>query len=270
MKTVGSITSVLLALSIAYLASSIFYVGFQLTQMQSVVDEVAEVRAVIPSILAEVGAVRKEMPAIMAQVEAVRKEIPGIVAEVRAVRGQVPAVIEEVAAVRKTVPSVLAESASIREQVTVVLKEVETTREAIPGMLDRADGIVQGAENAGSQAGKNAATGFFTGIITAPITLARSVTGAMLGTKELKEDDLEKMDEAASKALATDEEGASEEWSHSKNKTRGTVTLLRKETIDDKECRVMGVVSHKSDKKITDTEVVLCKLPSGEWGVLPK
>ncbi len=251
MKNVTPV-SIIYSLSIAYLASSIFYVGYQLTQMQSVVDETSEVRLVIPSILAEIKAVREEIPAIVAEVKAFREQIPSVIKESEAIRKTVPVVVNEVSLVRKQVPSIIA--------------TMDKSLEAIPAMLDRADGIVKGAEKAGSDAGEKAAQGFLTGIVTAPIALVRS----LLGTKELERDDLDQMDQAATKALKADKIGATEDWSNSKNNTKGTISVLRKITINGKDCRVMGVVSHKEDKKITNAEITMCKLPSGKWKMQEK
>ncbi|MCL6417097.1 hypothetical protein MIB92_15655 [Aestuariirhabdus sp. Z084] len=240
-RPMGVIATLVLAASIALLASSIFYFGSQLMNLEStlhkVTEEVAEVRRLMPDILDESAQIRGSTASVIAESEAIRGQIPDILAEVKAVREAIPP----------------------------IMLEIEKNRQAIPGMLDRADTIVSGAEDVGKNASQAVVSGFFTGLLTAPITVAKGLSNQVLGTDDLTREDILALNEAGKKLLTKDKVGDVQIWQNEDSGLQGQLTLVSNVPEEERECRLVKIEAERQDNKLVDTEVTTCKQASGEW-----
>ncbi|UCB54987.1 MAG: hypothetical protein JSW45_00125 [Thiotrichales bacterium] len=298
--------SFLMALSIFALSAALIYFAYVLSRVgvhlpdildsvnqtrervEPVLDEVSEIRKLVPDILHEVEQTRLLVPPILEEVEQTRQQIPPILEQVERTGQQIPPILKEVEAVRKEVPSILksADKASdavvtaskeieaTRPLIQDVVKEIETTRESIPPMLDRAEGMIDKAKEAGQEASSGAVTGFFKGLITTPFTLVGDATTSITGMsdeelQQLTQKDRDLIEVAALYLLNNGKEGDIKQVSNPDSGFTSTMKLLsidiEEEDFTEIECRILQYEGYKDGSLLKTVNRSFCKEEGGGW-----
>ncbi len=295
-----------LALSVFSLAGALIYFTLEVTSVsrqipgilasvdhssdnvEPIINEIGEIRLLIPDILDEVEQTRKLVPSILEEVAQTREQIPPILKQVEQTRRQIPSILSEVKAVRKELPAVLAsadkaslavidvakEIEAARPLIPQVLHEVEITRESIPPMLDRADDMISKARVAGQEASSGAVSGFFKGLITTPFVLVgdagKKISG--MSDKEMKnhtDADFKLLEAAARDLLNTGKEGDTREVNNADSGYAAKIKLLLKYTkegdLSTYECRTLQIESFKNGNKVKSVKKSLCKNDDDKW-----
>lgn len=295
-----SFALVCLSLSIAYFTYEMArlgrYVPDVLTQVDQtteninpIVDEVAEIRKLVPEILAQVEETRKLIPPILEEVEQTRKQIPPILREVEQIRKQIPPVLNEVEAVRKELPAAInsvnnasaavvtasREIEATRPLIQDAITEVKTTRESIPPMMDRADELIDKAHIAGKQASEGAVTGVLTGIFTAPFTMVGDVLGMNKEeARRFSKKDIKMFNLAVNELLNVGAVGDKREWNNPESGINGRVKILRfyvgegDDEFEYADCSEVMIKAFKEDEILFDHQKSYCKDDNGKWNLI--
>ncbi len=297
-----------LALAMFALAAALIYFAYQVSLVTTqipdiltsvdntsnnvvpIINEVGEIRQLIPDILHEVEETRKIVPPILKEVEQTRLQIPPILKQVEQTRQQIPPILKEVEAVRKEVPAITKstdnaayavvvmskEIKATRPLVPEILKEVETTREAIPPLLDRAEAMIDKARKAGEEASSGAVSGFFKGLITAPFSLVGDAGKAITGMsdeemKQFTNKDIDLYKQASLELLNNGKRGDTREVRNPDSGNSGTIRLVsidsKEEDFTTVECRTLQVETYKKDKRFKTSNTTFCKDEGGGWDV---
>lgn len=251
-----------------------------------VVEEVGEIRGLVPPILKEIEETRKLVPPILKEIEETRKIIKPAINEYAKTNEQIPRILDEVEATRKALPEVLktADKASsavmaiskevekTRPLITEALAEVEKTRESIPPMMDRADQLILKASEAGKEASEGAVTGVFSGILMAPFTLVGDAGKRLVGASEkeaekLSAEDYTLVETTVNEILERGRLGEVKEWRNEKSGSSGKVKLINinDELDDGDECRELQITVENKGHMIQDKSSVMCKDYDGKW-----
>lgn len=258
--------------------------------VEPIINEVGEIRLLIPDILHEIEQTREMVPAVLKEVEETRKLVPPVLKEIEQVRQQIPPVLREVKAVREEVPAVVKsankasnavvvvakEIEATRPLVPMILEEVETTRESIPPMLDRADAMIDKARVAGKDASSGAVTGFFKGLVTAPFVLVGDAGRALTGMseeemKEFTEKDFDLFEAAALDLLNNGKKGDIREVNNPDSDMSATFKLVKVEIEEEDfvtvECRTLQSESYKTGERIKTVNRTFCKEEGSGWDI---
>jgi surface antigen len=273
-------------------------------QITPVLENVKEIEGFVPQVLQEVAEIRKTVDNALSEAEKTRKAVPVILADVEKVSGQIdgtvkllpdiidpileetektriliPDVLEqirvtnsEVAKIQKLVPEVLEEVRLIRsELVPPILEEVRKTREELPLLMDRADQLIAGADEAGRTAGKGAMTGMIGGILSMPFDvvggIGRGFTSLFSAEvrDEMSDEDLKILKEKIVDLAENGKAGDIATWKNPKTANGGKITLVKKYRENNQECREVKIeISIKGNTPHTET-LAGCKQPDGSW-----
>ena len=279
-----SFALVCLSVSIAYFTYEMARIGQHLPEILTrvdhttqevgpIVDEVAEIRKLVPEILTQVDETRKMIPPILEEVEQTRKQIPPILYEVKAVRKEIPSILASTDKASAAVVTISKEVEATRPLISDAIKEVETTRESIPPMMDRADQMIERARVAGQQASEGAVTGIFTGILSAPFVVMGDALG--LSEEEAKnftKKDHELFDVAVSELLNVGEEGDTKDWNNPDSGVSGKIVLLGKYMGEDEyefaDCKEVKIDAYKEGKHVLDKLKHYCEDAEGTWELI--
>jgi surface antigen len=303
-RIIGTIS---LSFSIFCLALAVGYFGYELNgwrkqlpeiltavsdtsgQISPVLENVKEIEGLVPQVIQEVAEVRKTVDNVLSEAEKTRKAVPKILADVEKVSGQIDStvkrlpdiidpILKETEKTRILIPDVLEqvratnnEVAKVRELVPPILEEVRITREELPLLMDRADQLVAGADEAGRKAGKGAMTGMIGGILSMPFDVVggigkgfTSLFGAEVG-EAMNEEDLKLFREKIIGLAENGKEGDIATWKNPKTSVAGKLTLVEKYREKNQECRKVKVeMSIKGGTPQTKT-LAGCKQPDGSW-----
>lgn len=238
--------------------------------MPEILAEVEAVRLAIPPILEEVGHSRQQLPAVLDEVARLRQEVPGILAEADAVLADVEPILREVQTLRReTMPAILSESSSLRtETLPMLLEEIDRLHREIPVYLNRADSLVEDANQAGMRASEGAVTGLFTGIFRAPVSLFGEMGRVLPGGAGISAADRELLAVETILLLEMDEPGTKRAFEYPSDDFEGVITLLdvskRKQQVQKR----IRLEATKDGREVLDEELLLTRQPSGEWEVL--
>ncbi len=242
-------------------------------KIDPIMDEVGEIRQLIPDILKEVEETRKQIPPILEQVEQTREQIPPILKEVEAIRKELPAVLKSADKASDAVVVISKQVEETRPLIPKVLKEVETTRESIPPLMDRADQMIDKARVAGQEAGAGAVTGLFKGIITTPFALVGDAGKSIMGSVEADltkytEKDIALLEAALLDLLNNGKRGDARQWNNPESKSHGTLKLTRiypDDEHENRECRTVQSKSFDTEGALRDVSRSFCKNEEGKW-----
>ena len=289
-----------ISFSLLCLAGSIFFFGYELSgwrkelpdmlstleetsgQIAPALENVSEIEELIPPILEEVAAVRKTVDGLVAEVQSTREALPELLADLELITrqienttGQLPAVIdplvEEVGKSREVIPDILKEIENTNATIGNAVAEIQLTREAIPGIMDRADQIVAHAGEVGVNAGKGAVTGMLGGLITAPFGVVGGIGKGVSGLFSSEVADAatpEDLEIVRNKLLDIAENGNVGDvvtWENRKSSNKGKITLLKKFSVNDQECREVKIEADVKGKAVETTTLSGCKQPDGSW-----
>lgn len=234
-----SISQILLAAAIAYLAYSLIHISSQIPNALKLVDEttksIEKFQPQIDQIIVQVDGINQQIPAILAQIEQTRPLIDQALVESNKYSSQIPAVLthltkveQQVAAIDKQLPDILAridnvvattnnttkEIAKWRPHSTEYIKQLEYSRQDIPSYLTRvediavdAQTIISDAKTIGSENSSGLVTGLFKGVVSLPFSVVSNLTGIVdsssKSAKYLTEDDIAFMQESAIAVLSS-------------------------------------------------------------------
>ena len=242
-------------------------------QVPSILKEVEQVRMLVPDVLNESAMIRsdailvqKEMqayrlvlPSILDESMNVRKDMLVVEQEMQAYRDMLPKIMAETAEIRKQVDSLQIELAAYRQIIPKVLREVEATRQMIPPTLDRVDGMIADASDAGKRASEGAVAGVFSGVFKAPLAIFSGVL------PKNNSSDAPYVTEAALKIIKGEDSDGFVMFRNKKTGTVGSVTLIESLIIQDKDCRRLSIRAERDGKMVYDRLINVCQTASGEW-----
>ncbi|MDR4506623.1 MAG: hypothetical protein MRJ65_00055 [Candidatus Brocadiaceae bacterium] len=210
----------LLSISIIYLATALFSVGFEaskirqnipailsetdkiLTALQPMLEKDKNGNTVVSDVMREASKVRRSIPGVLAAINNVTTEIretraciPEIITESREIRSMMPDIMARVDNVNHQIPDILGRVDNINQQIPLVTGEMEAMRKEIPITLDRTEQLIAAAyelsEHAGKKAGKGAAQGAIKGVIGLPLDTTLNIlkSPARIITKPKKTDE---------------------------------------------------------------------------------
>ncbi len=174
------------ALGLAYLATTILFLGF----------EASAIRKQMPLVLTAIEGVGEggEAHPMLVRLDTALAELSRASEEIKALREQIPDVLAESAAIRALVPLVLAEVKEVREAVGPVLAESTALRTELPGIIEDVGQVVDDAKGVSKNVGKGAAQGAVEGtvkgIIGAPFEVLKQGADLIVpGSSEKKPED---------------------------------------------------------------------------------
>ena len=189
-------------------------------------------------ILEEAAAYREQIPSILEEIDDIEQRIPPIVAEVEAVR-------------TKTIPD--------------IIEQVEAIRAEIPQHLDKAEQISENIETAGQKAGEGAVTGVFTGIIKAPMSIVSGISGTVLPSSDLTEEDRLYIVKAVEELVDGGREGEVTSWKNPNSGVRGKVSITEIQESADPVCMIINMTAYRRYKKLGEANARICQDSDGAW-----
>jgi len=236
-------------------------------KVDPLLNEVKELRALVPSILKEVEQTRKHIPEILKEVEQTRVHIPEILKEGRETRKSIPKILKTANNVAVTAKRMTNEVKLLRAMIPGIVEQVVLTREAIPGYLTRGEKIAFQVNEAGKNTGEGLVTGLITGIVTAPFKLLSSIGNSIFDLfgediKELNEEDQEMMKETIQNALNENKVKDSKSWKNPKTAYSGKITV---KSITKTDCRTIQAEVYKKGEKFLEKEFTLCQNGKKQW-----
>ncbi len=250
-----------------------------------ILEEVARVRVLVPDILREIESTRNSINPILNEVAEIRAVIPTIVDEIAAVRGTVPVIVEEVEQVKAEMPNILKtvdnasdaikqtanEVEALRPLISEAITEVEITRNSIPSTLDRVDSLIVKADIAGQKATEGAVTGIFTGVLKTPFKLFGGfsdlrVDKDVIGIQSFSKEDVDLASEALQR-IDSNRSGSNATWSNPNTNMRGTLTLVKTYKANGRRCATIKNDAWKKDNQVARKQFDICRNENGEWRV---
>ena len=240
-------------------------------QVDPIMKNVDDMELLIPQVMQEVEAVRKTVDDALSKTEDILEILPGTLADIDEISKQIDSTLKQLPGI---IDPVLKETQKTREIIPDILEEVRKTRAEIPLMMDRADNIIAGANEAGRKAGKGAMTGMIGGIISMPFDvvggIGRGVT-SLLGTEvgeAMNEEDVKIFKEKIIGLAENGNEGDVVTWKNPETSIGGKMTLVRKYLENSRECReIKLLVSVKG--KTSQTKIIRgCRQPDGSWAAI--
>lgn len=242
-------------------------------QVPSILEEFEAIRMLVPDLLEESAMIRANTLVVQKELEAYRQLLPSVLEESANVRKDMLVVEDEMEDYRKVLPDIIGETTEIRNQVDSmqaelaayrqmmpdILREIEASRKMIPPTLDRVDGMIADASDAGKRASEGAVAGVFSGVFKAPLAVFSSV----LPTKDSSDGPY--VTEAAMKIIKDQDLDGVVNWRNKKTGTVGSVTLLESLVIEEKDCRRLSIVGERNGKTAYERLINICETPSGEW-----
>jgi surface antigen len=293
------------------LAAAIFYFAFQLYQINqnvpaisqsidrvsqqveptlaeadSIREELAEIRKLIPSLLERVDntvdvldQTQRQIPQIVNATEKAlvvinqtQQQIPQIlittenaVTAINETRQQIPQIVNTaenaIVALNQTRDEVL-------PYIPLTLEEIRLMRKSMQDSLDRIEILIEDANekaldaielagDAGKKASEGAVSGFFTGLIKLPFELIGSLASPIVKSidadvaKKLTDKDIELMATASNKAVEANKIDRTWKWNNPKSGNSGSLTIIRKYEIRSHACVEVHVrVSIKGKEKM--------------------
>lgn len=141
----------------------------------------------------------------------------------------------------------------------------------MPVLLSRAERLVVSVEEMGAEAGEGAVGGFVSGIFSLPFDIVGGVGKTILsgvdalGGEELTEKDREIIREKIYELANFGREGESINWDNPESQKRGKITLLKKYTRENQECRQVMFEIWVKKKKTGDITGTICQEIDGSW-----
>lgn len=168
-----------------------------------------------------------------------------------------------------TIPAVLAESNAIRmEAIPLVLEEISRLNRDIGLYLDRADQLVQEANQAGKRASEGAVTGLFTGILRAPVSFVGEVGRVLPGNPQITARDREYLASEMTLLLENDEEGLTRQFEYPSRNLSGSISLVAVEKDRGETRKRTRLRVSKNDQEILDIGLLLTRRPPDGWTVV--
>ncbi len=285
----------LLAISILALAASLSYFTFELSRfiqqvpgildniestsdkLQPVLTEINQIRNLVPPILDEVRTTREQIPPILTEVKNVREIIPPVLNEVAKSREQISLLVNEVEVVRKQLPAILtsvdsisAEMKAYRPIASEALIQVAGMRKEAPEILDKTEGLIDKARQAGKEASSGAVTGVITGILTAPFRIVGNFGSNVLGLSSDEADDYTEEDfvllqKHGKDLISAGKLNDSRSWKNMDTNRRFKISLKKIYSKDSRECRDLHLQSWTKSKLVLDKVIAVCLNDDGEW-----
>jgi len=294
-----SLSQVLLALAIAFLAFSLINVANKIPEVVSVIDKTSpQVDAIIDEITLireEVKLVRllvaKQTPDVLAKVESTLPVIKQVIAESERYSSQLPIALDQIEKLAENVQQLRISLPSIFQRIDAVvdatnntttevalwrphsreyLTEIALSRENIPQYLRQVDRIIVDAKSIGQEASSGIVSGFFKGVISLPFEVVSGLTNIVdsdsLSAKNLTAADVGLLQEKVI-ALLTNENQAKVVWQSNENDNKGTIIkgkLIRK---NQQNCHYLTFNNYFSQEKET-LKQLMCLDSKGLWQVM--
>ncbi|MBL4796608.1 MAG: hypothetical protein JKY50_04275 [Oleispira sp.] len=281
-----SLSLVLLACSIAYFAYSILSISQQIPsilvqvsnineQIDRTVEKVEPLLVLVTPILNEVGEIRSLVPRALDEVAAIRSTFPSILERVDKLHNDVESLQKSLPEILKTVNNITAVVDDTNQQIEKIiplvpeaLSEVEKTRNEIPSYLTRVENIVANSKTISEEAGKGAVTGFFKGIIATPFELIKGteerIRSSLTNEKMLTDEDFDLVAEAVGELLHSDQIETMP-WENPKSGNEGQVTLVNSYQNEGRDCRTLKLSFKGKDESEDSVNKEVCKNSEGKW-----
>jgi surface antigen len=224
--------------------------------LRSLIEEIKQIRGLVPSLLVELEQYRKLTPSVLKQIEESRQSLP----QIQQTLGTMRATVSEASA---TLQSSLPVVKSISEQVPGVLAEVKATRSSIPIYLKQAEQIVETAQNFGKESGKGIVSGLVSGIVTLPVDLFSDLVSSE--KIELTKRDRGYMKASSLRLLNSGHKGESRSWKNSKSGNSGEIKVVGVDPA--RSCKELGLTFKNKSRSNDSINVLVCKDSAGEWKV---
>lgn len=236
-------------------------------------EEIDQTQAMVPQlqqtilqVTEETKAIRSLVPAALERVDRGLATTDRALKEIEQIRPHLPRILDQAEKTRQTADRALDEVEQIRPMIPEILTQVQETRTALPGLLDRVDTLMDKGVQIGSAAGQGAVTGFFKGIVTAPLSLitftGQSILNQLPGGKNLSEEDIRLIYEAAYKSMETE---IPESWKNPKSGNHGSIEIGEEVERDGGVCKEVAVSVYTKKRRKTDTITKWICLKNGEW-----
>lgn len=294
-----SVTQLLLAVAIGYLAYAILSFTREVPEIIALVDNVSPQVEVITKEVAlvreEIAQVRqlvaKQTPEILNQVQATLPVVEQVVTEsqrysthipqvllqlekielqVDNVQAQLPQIYQAIDSIVATTEATTIEVAKWRPHSQKYIEELAYAREDIPQYLTRVENIVADAKTVGKETSSGLVSGFFKGVISLPFEVVSGLTGIVdsssKSAKNLTATDVTLIQEHAI-ALLESSEQTQAIWQNVETGNRGRILkgdLIRR---NKQSCHELTFVNHFKGQKETLKEL-MCKNNKGLWQVM--
>ena len=298
MKSI-SISQLLLALAIAYLAYAILSFTREVPAIITLVDDLSPQ---VETITKEVALVREEIsqvrqlvakqtPEILTQVQDTLPVIEQVVAESERYSSQIPQILRQLEQIEQQVANVQAQLPQIYQIVDDVvlttqattaeiakwrphsqkyIDELEYARQDIPQYLTRVEHIVADAKTVGKETSSGLVSGFFKGVISLPFEVVSGLTGIVdsksKSAKYLTATDVTLIQEHAI-ALLESQAQTQTIWQNVETGNRGRISKGNLQYRDKQPCHELTFINHFKGQKETLKEL-MCKNDKGLWQVI--
>jgi hypothetical protein len=249
-----------MAAAVSFLALSFLYFGYQIGQLAQVV----------PPLIALLDKDEVESRPIVEEIREIRLLIPKILDVASKIQEQVPAAVQAVDKAAVAVSAASVQVAGIRPLVPKILDESEKIRLTIPEQLNHVDSIVQQSKVVVGEAkkiGENAGAGVITGILKSPFTIVSSVGSGVADffksvDLKLNEEEMGLLTQKGSEVLSSEKLNEKREWQSSTTSRNGSVVL---KAYDKKtNCKTIQIAVHSNGRK-DKKDVKFCLDSNNVW-----
>ncbi len=289
-----SISQVLLAAAIGYLAFALLQIAKEIPTLVQVVDKTAatadKFQPQIDEIITNIEAINQQIPEALKQIELTRPLIEDVIVESQQYSNQIPALLEhlttiesQVAAIEKQIPEILTridqvvlttnnttkEVALWRPHSTAYIAQIKHSREDIPQYLTRVEDIIVDAKSIGQEASSGMVTGLFQGVVSLPFNVVSKLAGIVdtdsRSAKYLTDDDVAMIQAKA--IILLDDGGRNKiNWRNKDSGNSGTITKGKRYKSNNKTCYKMTMKNNFNRESETLNEA-MCRDKEGDWKI---
>jgi surface antigen len=299
MKSIFSLSQVLLALAIIYFAFALLKFSSEIPAFISAIDratphistvveevelvreEVTQVRMLVdkqvPEILEQIGHLLPLIEQGLAQSEQLGQQIPDlwlqldkIEKQFNLVHKEIPQILSRIDDVVLTSNEAINEAEKWRPHSTQYIEVIKQSREDIPQYLTRVDNIILDAKSIGKEASSGLVSGLFKGVVSMPFEVVAGLTGMVdstsLSAKYLTANDVIKMQE---KVISLLENQSKKQvfWQNNESGNRGKIIKNKAFIKDNQTCHKVTFFNYfkKRDETLDKT---MCKDKTDIWQLM--
>ncbi len=256
------------------LAIAIAYLAFVLQSIVSVVPDLINFldknNYQLSPAIQEVREIRKMIPGILVEIQDIKKLVPVMAREMAKISDQVPRTLETVNSLAPIILKTTSEVTQLRkETIPLILQESKKIRASIPTYLNGTQKIVkdvQIAVNEASKISENVGKGVISGLVKSPFQLFSSMASSVSGLfkdDKLSGKDLSIMTEVGAVVIESKELNFSRKWENKESKRFGEIKLVSIDLVT--RCKRLELTIHKKNEKTSLYNYKFCRDINNEW-----
>lgn len=257
----------LLAIAIAYLAYGLQSIASIVPEMIRFLDK--NNYQLSPAIQ-EVTEIRRMIPEVLAEIRDIKKLVPSVTLEMAKISDQILRTLETVNSIAPIISNTTIEISQLRKTtIPLILQESKKIRASMPTYINGTQKIVkdvQVAVNDASKISENVGSGVISGLVKSPFNLFSSMVKSVSGLfqdDKLSSKDLSLMTEAGTVVLESKELKFSKKWENKESKSFGDIKLVSIDLVT--KCKRLEIIIHKKNKKPSIYNYKFCRDVNNEW-----